>query len=303
MPSSVRYLFDSARLQRDGAVRWREPIPSKAPGVYVVSLGSDPDSISETLSSAAISPTAITQLLGARPKLTVDGSRSDVELLSLRVAEFWLPDESILYVGLAGTSLRDRVQAYYSTKLGRRSPHAGGWFLKLLENIEDLWVHYAVSDDPGGSEHEMLDTFVSAVSPAAKRALRDPDHPFPFANLEWPRGVRKQHGIRGATGDARSGGPGATQTNQMKPSAPRRRIPRDVHVEQISAYIQAELRRRNRGEVTAVEAARWLDEAGLLRDSQHRRGLPLRNLLRAGLIEGQRQEPNSRWFIDRVATH
>lgn len=53
-------------------------------------------------------------------------------------------------------------------------------------------------------------------------------------------------------------------------------------------------------EVPAVEAAHWLDQAGLLRDSEIRHGLPLRNLLRAGLIVGQRQEPNRRWFIDRA---
>jgi hypothetical protein len=60
------------------------------------------------------------------------------------------------------------------------------------------------------------------------------------------------------------------------------------------------LQRRERSEVPAVEAARWLDRAGLLRDSPIRPGLPLRNLLRVGLITGQRQEPNHRWFIDRV---
>jgi hypothetical protein len=52
--------------------------------------------------------------------------------------------------------------------------------------------------------------------------------------------------------------------------------------------------------VTAVEAAGWLDEAGLLSDSPHRPGLPLRNLLREQRIRGQRQEPNRRWFIDRT---
>ena len=68
----------------------------------------------------------------------------------------------------------------------------------------------------------------------------------------------------------------------------------------INQFLQEELRRRERSEVAAVEAARWLDQAGRLNDSEIRRGLPLRNLLRAGLITGQRQEPNHRWFIERV---
>src|SRR5918996_5120097 len=68
----------------------------------------------------------------------------------------------------------------------------------------------------------------------------------------------------------------------------------------ISDFIQKELRRRRANDVTAVEVGTWLDRAGVLRDSPHRPGLPLRNLLRAGRIKGQRQEPNGRWFIDRV---
>ncbi len=72
----------------------------------------------------------------------------------------------------------------------------------------------------------------------------------------------------------------------------------DAHV--ISDFLQRELIKRNLHTVTAVEAARWLDNAKLLKDSKVRPGLPLRDLLRAGRIGGQRQEPNGRWFIDRT---
>lgn len=64
--------------------------------------------------------------------------------------------------------------------------------------------------------------------------------------------------------------------------------------------INAELKRRlNQGgleRVTAVEAARWLDAAGVLRDSPDRPGLPLRKLLREGRIAGQQQD-DGKWFI------
>jgi hypothetical protein len=41
----------------------------------------------------------------------------------------------------------------------------------------------------------------SPESPPLRREVcGTPDHPLPFANLEWPWGVRKDHGIRGATG-------------------------------------------------------------------------------------------------------
>ncbi len=71
---------------------------------------------------------------------------------------------------------------------------------------------------------------------------------------------------------------------------------------EIDAFLQTALARRRLGEVTAVEAASWLDEAGLLSDSRQRPGLPLRNLLRAGLIRSGEQRPPERhgkWFIVR----
>jgi hypothetical protein len=41
----------------------------------------------------------------------------------------------------------------------------------------------------------MLEIFCRGVSEQSRIALHDSDHPFPFANLEWPPGVRKRHGI------------------------------------------------------------------------------------------------------------
>ena len=71
----------------------------------------------------------------------------------------------------------------------------------------------------------------------------------------------------------------------------------------INTYLQAELVRRGKTAVTAVEAAKWLDEAGLLRDQPNRPGLPLRKMLRDGLISNSRQVPpqkNGNWFVVRA---
>lgn len=71
----------------------------------------------------------------------------------------------------------------------------------------------------------------------------------------------------------------------------------------INGYLQGRLRDLDRHEVPAVEAARWLDDAGLLNDSEARPGLPLRNLLRDGQILGADQRPtrrHGRWFITRA---
>jgi hypothetical protein len=40
----------------------------------------------------------------------------------------------------------------------------------------------------------------------------------------------------------------------------------------VTAFVQAELVRRGLSEVSTIEAARWLDQARVLRDSQSRPG-------------------------------
>jgi hypothetical protein len=73
-------------------------------------------------------------------------------------------------------------------------------------------------------------------------------------------------------------------------------------IDAINRYLQERIKRDGIDgvEVSANEAARWLDKAGLLRDEPEKPGLPLRNLLRAGRITGQEQRPNQKyglWFI------
>lgn len=71
-------------------------------------------------------------------------------------------------------------------------------------------------------------------------------------------------------------------------------------IERINSFLQEKLLKEQRKEIRAVEAANWLDSAGLLRDSKTRSGKNLRRLLREGRIHGQEQrpdKPNGRWFI------
>lgn len=167
------------------------------PGAYIVARTEAQDElVSER--PAELSSESLTQLLAVRPELLLDGRRPTNADLGERLAQCWLPDEPVLYIGLASTSVRTRVIAYYRTQLGARRPHAGGWFLKTLSDLDDLWVHVAPAADPAGAEDTMLHSFCSRVSDSSRARLQDPDRPFPFANLEWPPGVRKRHGITGA---------------------------------------------------------------------------------------------------------
>ncbi len=207
----------------------------------------------------------------------------------------------ILYLGMAGTSLAGRLGQYYRTPLGARSPHAGGWFLKLLSNLPSLFVHWVECEGPDTAEDRMVAAFCGNVSPEAATRLHDPANPLPFANLRWPKGRPKNHGITGATAGRLPTSPRRSREASAGPRGrPGAKRPA-FNIEAIGTFLQDELRRRGALEVPAVEAASWLDQAGLLKDSKHRPGRPLRNLLRAGQIPGQRQEANGRWFVDRIA--
>ncbi len=81
------------------------------------------------------------------------------------------------------------------------------------------------------------------------------------------------------------------------------REPRGSSIERINEYLQSRLLNLACVRVSAVEAAKWLDEASLLQDSSNRPGRPLRRLLRANRIVGQEQRPNQkngRWWINRL---
>lgn len=195
MPSSVRAIIDATGGSHDGAARWGDQPKESRGGIYILSLWNDPDRVGG-LSIAPLSMVRIEELLEVRPELSVDGVRPSALQLGVRLQGMWLQNEAVQYVGKA-TSLQSRVRQYYTTPLGARSPHAGGWPLKMLDCLDDLWVHYSVSARPELAEQLALSAFVDTVSAEAKTRLHDPAHPYPYANLEGPGG-RKRHGITGA---------------------------------------------------------------------------------------------------------
>jgi hypothetical protein len=195
--SSIRSVMSAAGLQPNGVVRWGELINTDEPGIYVVSTERSVDIQGEQRRSTPLDLDALDHLLLLRPNLMIDGRHPSRDDLATRLTEVWLPDEHVLYVGLAA-DLHDRVNQYYGTPLGARRPHAGGWFLKTLKALDELYVHWSVTYERAVAEGLAIGSFVGAVSDESLAELRDRDHPFPFANLEWPPGTRKRHGISGA---------------------------------------------------------------------------------------------------------
>ncbi len=190
-------------------VEWGTPPVSptgSATGIYVVSLTDRLDTTGEALANAPISTSAVEELLAVRPELRMDGARPTVEQLVGRLSGFWFPDEVVVYIGLAGPrkqhpaagEVAKRVGEYYNTPLGANGPHAGGWPLKTLACLRDLHVHYAYCHSVERGESACIGHFAQNVSEETRKALYDSERVMPFANLEYPRGNSKAHGIRGA---------------------------------------------------------------------------------------------------------
>lgn len=204
MPSSVADLLSSVGLQPGGSVPWGEPVPERQTGIYLVSLNESPDDAQSSVKSPPIDSGAIDELLAACPSLTLGGRNGpDRGSVSSRIGEYWIPDECVLYIGLSGQPLRTRVRQYYTTPLGAAKPHAGGWWLKTLSNISDLFVHFAVTDQFKDAEEGALDAFEAGVSPESRRNWPDGDPLMPFANLRDGQWRRRDHGIKNATSASR----------------------------------------------------------------------------------------------------
>ena len=212
-------------------MRWNQRVPCRDTGVYAVALTDNLESLVETLPAAPLRREAFTQLLRVRDQLRLDGERPLAVDLQRRLTAFWFPDEVVLYIGLSSRPLATRVREYYRTPLGAANPHAGGWWLKTLRILNDLWVHYAPTPDYNDAEDEMLRTFAQGVSSPSREALYDSVRVMPFANLKDADDLIKDHGIQRATGPmpavsasawrdrksaSRSGDPAAAR----RPSAP-----------------------------------------------------------------------------------
>jgi hypothetical protein len=216
MPSSVEQLLAAVDLNPSGCVRWGERVPETKTGVYVVALTRSAEQVDCTLEECPLGESALDDLIAACPDLRIDGGEPDRKKLAERLSAYWLADECVLYIGLAGQPLRARVRQYYNTPLGAAKPHKGGWWLKTLSVLPKLWVHFAATDAYEEAETDMLRAFAAGVSDVARRALPADDPIMPYANLRDDNWRRKKHGITGATAET-SGATGASKTRRRAP--------------------------------------------------------------------------------------
>ena len=100
----------------------------------------------------------------------------------------------------AGWDVDSQIREEVSFTKGRiivRGKLVGHW-IKTLSVLQETYVYFAETpsaEEAAEMESQLIKAYISKVSTNAKQKLRDPSHPFPFANLEFPKGTRKAHGI------------------------------------------------------------------------------------------------------------
>lgn len=189
--SPAESLLAAVGLPIGRSVAWGAAVPSDSTGVYIVE-------IDRGYTTAPIDLAAASGWLNRVPTLTLDGQRPTSSELAARLAAFWLPSRRIVYIGRSSRPLVRRVQEFYGTPLGNRSPHAGGHWLKTLSVLAQSRVWWAPTLDFLAAEGRLFTAFAGTVPDAEARSLYDPALVLPFANLENERKIRKIHGIGGA---------------------------------------------------------------------------------------------------------
>ena len=188
---SAAGLLAGVGLLADGPVLWGRPVPARGPGVYIVELPAP-------LPKPPIELTKVGKWIERVETLRLDGERPTSKALAARIASFWLPDETVLYVGVSTSSINGRVAGYYQTALGDRRPHANGHWLKTFQSLDMLRVWWSETSAPEEYEDAILSAFADSFDADARSALPDPSLVLPFANLQTATGERKRHGITGA---------------------------------------------------------------------------------------------------------
>lgn len=237
--TTVEELFIAAGVVDIGVVPWGSDVPLDSPGVYVVSLNADANATTGA-ADCSVDDGYVRMLIAERPEATIDRMPATVQTMTDRLRQLWVPGEPAIYIGLAGGSVRDRIGQFYSTRIGARAPHAGGWPIKMIDQrVSPLWVHFGATSDPDGAERTMVARFVAGVRQEAAAMLVDPSAPLPFANLSFPQGRRKAHGMTGVKAARRPRSSpavsvGSTDAPEVSAEPKRDRTPRSRNTQRIT---------------------------------------------------------------------
>lgn len=189
--TSAPALLRSVGLMADGPGQWGRPVPASGPGVFIVELAA-------SLPSAPIELTRVGKWIERVESLRLDGERPTSKTLAARLASFWLPSQTVLYIGTSDASVRRRLAAMAATDLGDRRPYAGGHWLRTLRDLDLVRTWWSGTTATEEYEDALLEAFALRVPDAERAGLPDPEVVLPFANLRRGSAGRKATGLTGA---------------------------------------------------------------------------------------------------------
>jgi transcription elongation factor GreA len=184
-------LLRSVGLLADGPARWGRPASGQGPGVFIIEL-------SAPLPSAPIELTRVGKWIERVDTLRLDGAQPTSRALAARLAAFWLPSQTVVYIGASEVSMGRRLAAIVQTELGNRRPHAGAHWLKTLRDLDSVRVWWSATKATEEYEDALFDAFAATVPVAERMSLPDPDLVLPFANLRRGDGRRRATGLTGS---------------------------------------------------------------------------------------------------------
>jgi transcription elongation factor GreA len=184
-------LLRSVGLLADGPAVWGRPVPAQGPGVFVIELPAP-------RATAPIELTRVGKWIERVPGLRLDGERPGSRAVAARLASFWLPSQTVLYIGTSDGSVGRRIAAMVKTELGDRRPASGAHWLKTLRSLDGVRIWWAPTAATEEYEDALFGAFAERVPESDLAGLSDRSVVLPWANLRRPTGERKATGLSGS---------------------------------------------------------------------------------------------------------
>ena len=198
MAVSIHELFEEFDIECSKAFKWKEKLNIDFNGIYVVALTNDPKSQRAHSYSLKICDDTFNDWKSLAKDLEVGGSKVECkEDIEKHLLKFWNPNENILYIGQSTSktnTIGKRVNQYYTHKVGQRGPHTGGYWLKLLDCLNDVHVFCGKATYPLETEFKMLLKFAELSSGRSFFDLENIATHLPFANIKVD--IAKHHTLK-----------------------------------------------------------------------------------------------------------
>ncbi|MCK5176905.1 MAG: hypothetical protein KAQ92_04215 [Candidatus Aenigmarchaeota archaeon] len=196
MTTTLNDIEKEIGLKLNGPIKWKDKISCKNEGIYiVVTPNNHPLNID-------FDREQIKLWISKVPKMMIDKQKPNYENITQELNKFWFDNEIILYIGQttksnedSTRSIEDRIREYYTSKIYKKSPNSGGYWLKTLAFLDECLIYWTKCNNPKKVEEHILTFFHHQF---LKDKITKENVHLPFANLkvnlsEKPKEIRKQH--------------------------------------------------------------------------------------------------------------